>query len=119
LLFNLLDNAIKYTPQGGRVEVTTQCQNGTARLIVSDTGIGISPEHVAHVFERFYRVDPARSRDAGGIGLGLSICRVIAEGHGGTIRLESHEGNGTKVVVTLPLVPSDAPTNGQQTPAVS
>jgi heavy metal sensor kinase len=116
LLFNLLDNAIKYTPEGGRVEVTTQCQNGTARLIVSDTGIGIPSEHIPHVFERFYRVDPARSRDAGGIGLGLSICRVIAEGHGGTIRLESREGNGTKVVVNLPLMPSDAPANGQQTP---
>jgi heavy metal sensor kinase len=111
LLFNLLDNAIKYTPEGGRVEVQCETQNGCADLIVTDTGIGIPSEHVPHIFERFYRVDPARSREAGGTGLGLSICRVIAESHGGTIRLESNAGQGTRVVVTLPLLRAD----GQQT----
>jgi signal transduction histidine kinase len=115
LLFNLLDNAIKYTPQGGRVEVQCECQNGSAELIVADTGIGIPSEHIPHIFERFYRVDPARSREAGGTGLGLSICQVIAKSHGGTIRLESDEGRGTRVVVTLPLLRSDAPPDGQQT----
>ncbi|HWT77538.1 MAG TPA: sensor histidine kinase, partial [Candidatus Methylomirabilis sp.] len=68
-------------------------------------------EHIPHIFERFYRVDPARSREAGGTGLGLSICRVIAESHGGTIRLESDAGQGTRVVVTLPFLRAD----GQQT----
>ena len=68
---------------------------------MSDTGIGIPAEHIPHIFERFYRVDPARSREAGGIGLGLAICRAIVESHGGTIRLESAEGKGTKVIVTL------------------
>jgi heavy metal sensor kinase len=115
LLFNLLDNAIKYTPEGGRVEVNCTCQNGFSELIVIDTGIGIPPEHIPHIFERFYRVDPARSREAGGTGLGLSICRVIAEGHGGTIRPESKESEGTRVVVTLPVLQPDAPVNGEQT----
>jgi signal transduction histidine kinase len=110
LLFNLLDNAIKYTPEGGSVEVQCQTQNGCADLIVTDTGVGIPSEHIPHIFERFYRVDAARSREAGGTGLGLSICRVIAESHGGTIRLESNAGQGTRVVVTLPLLRA----NGQQ-----
>jgi heavy metal sensor kinase len=112
LLFNLLDNAIKYTPEGGKVEVGCECQNGSAELSVSDTGIGIPAEHIPHIFDRFYRVDPARSREAGGTGLGLSICRVIAESHGGTIRLESSTAKGTRAVVTLPLVQPDAP-NGE------
>ena len=115
LLFNLLDNAIKYTPEGGRVEVQCECQDGSAELIVTDTGIGIPSEHIPHIFERFYRVDPARSREAGGTGLGLSICRIIAESHGGTIRLESNEGKGTRVVVTLPVLQPDALPDGQQT----
>jgi signal transduction histidine kinase len=115
LLFNLLDNAIKYTPEGGTVEVRCECRDGSAELIVADTGIGIPSEHIPHVFERFYRIDPARSREAGGTGLGLSICQVIAKGHGGTIRLESNGGQGTRVVVTLPLLRPDVPPDGQQT----
>lgn len=115
LLFNLLDNAIKYTPEGGRVEVQCECQDGSAELIVTDTGIGIPSEHIPHIFERFYRVDPARSQEAGGTGLGLSICRIIAESHGGTIRLESNEGKGTKVVITLPVMQPEALLDGQQT----
>jgi len=82
---------------------------------VADTGIGIPPEHIPHIFERFYRVDPARSREAGGTGLGLSICQVIAKSHGGTMRLESDAAKGTRVVVTLPLLQPDALRNGQQT----
>ena len=112
LLFNLLDNAIKYTPEGGGVEVQCECQDGSAELIVADTGIGIPSQHIPHIFERFYRIDPARSREAGGTGLGLSICRVIAESHGGTIRLESNAGKGTRVVVTLPLLQPDGQRTG-------
>jgi heavy metal sensor kinase len=107
LLFNLLDNAIRYTPEGGRVVVMCESQNGWATLIVTDTGLGVSSEHIPHVFERFYRVDPARSREGGGTGLGLSICQAIAERHGGTIRLESNPDGGTRVVVTLPQLLQD------------
>jgi heavy metal sensor kinase len=104
LLFNLLDNAIKYTPEGGEVETRCRCDGNSVTLTVSDTGAGIPPEHLPRVFERFYRVDPARSREGGGIGLGLAICRAIVESHGGTIRLESAEGEGTKVIVSFPPV---------------
>jgi signal transduction histidine kinase len=119
LLFNLLDNAIKYTPEGGSVEVQCACQDGAVELIVTDTGIGIPSEHIPHIFERFYRIDLARSREAGGTGLGLSICRIIAESHGGTIRLESNEGKGTKVVVTLPVLQPDALPDGCRPAVVS
>ena len=81
-------------------------------MSVTDTGIGIPAEHIPHIFERFYRVDPARSREAGGIGLGLAICRLIVETHGGAIRLESHEGKGTKVLVTLPVLQPNGQQNG-------
>jgi heavy metal sensor kinase len=111
LLFNLLDNAIKYTPQGGKVEISCERENGSADLIVADSGIGIPLEHIPHLFERFYRVDPARSREAGGTGLGLSICQVIARSHGGKIRLESHPGRGTTVIVTFPLMRSESTSN--------
>jgi signal transduction histidine kinase len=109
LLFNLLDNAIKYTSQGGKVEVQCGAHERTVTLIVSDTGIGIPSVHIPHIFERFYRVDPARSREAGGTGLGLAICRAIVEAHGGVIELESTEGSGTRVVVSLPPLRPDAP----------
>jgi heavy metal sensor kinase len=102
LLFNLLDNAIKYTPAGGRVTVRTECLNGRASLRVSDTGVGISPEHLPRVFDRFYRVDPARGRETGGLGLGLAISRAIAESHGGTLEIESTLGQGTRLTLTLP-----------------
>jgi heavy metal sensor kinase len=102
LLFNLLDNAIKFTQAGGSVGVRLALADGLARLEVADTGIGISAEHLPHVFERFYRVDPARAGEAGGVGLGLSICRSIAEVHGGHIRIESAAGRGTLVTFTIP-----------------
>jgi heavy metal sensor kinase len=104
LLFNLLDNAIKYTPEGGKVEARCKCDGGSATLTVSDTGAGIPSERLPHIFERFYRADPARSREAGGIGLGLAICRAIVESHGGTIRLESEVGEGTRVIVNFPVL---------------
>jgi heavy metal sensor kinase len=103
LLFNLLDNAIKYTTNGGAITASGQCPDEEVRVVVSDTGIGIAAEHIPHLFDRFYRVDPARGRDATeGIGLGLAICRSIVESHGGRIEVESHVGRGTRVTFTLP-----------------
>src|SRR5262249_97648 len=107
-LFNLLDNAIKHTPEGGKVEVRSDCDGAEATLTVSDTGSGIPQEHIPRIFERFYRVDPARAREDGGIGLGLAICHAIGESRGGTIRLESRTGQGTKVIVALPLLQAGA-----------
>jgi heavy metal sensor kinase len=103
LLLNLVENAIKYTPQG-KVEIAVRRAEPQAILTVSDTGIGIAPEHLEHIFERFYRVDPDRSRETGGSGLGLSICAAIAHAHGGEIRLESTVGRGSMFEVKLPLV---------------
>ena len=101
LLLNLLDNAVKYTERG-RITVGWEVDGG-ARLWVRDTGIGIAPEHAARVFDRFYRVDQARSRAEGGAGLGLSISRWIAEVHGGALTLQSEPGRGTTVELRLPL----------------
>ena len=103
LLFNLLDNAIKYTPAGGMITVRSTCLEGQARVEVVDTGIGIPAEHLPHIFERFYQVDPARSRETDGIGLGLAICRSIVEAHGGGIEVDSNFGGGTRVTLTLPV----------------
>jgi signal transduction histidine kinase len=101
---NLIDNAIKYTPRGGRVSVLLEAKDGTARLVVTDTGIGIPPEDVPRVFERFFRADRARTRDGvTGSGLGLSICQTIVESHGGTIQCRSRLGEGSKFEVRLPL----------------
>ncbi len=99
----LLDNAIKYNRRDGRVTVRTAVKDKGALLEVSDTGIGIAAEHLPHLGERFYRVDKARSREAGGTGLGLSIARSIAEVHGGTLSLTSVPDKGTTVTIQLPL----------------
>ena len=99
----LLDNAIKYNRRGGRVTVRTGTEQGQAILEISDTGIGIAPEHLPYLGERFYRVDKARSREAGGTGLGLSIARSIAIAHGGTLTLTSIPDQGTTVTLELPL----------------
>ncbi|MFH1419231.1 MAG: ATP-binding protein [Planctomycetota bacterium] len=103
LVGNLLDNAIKNTNTRGRITVSLTPMNGNARLEISDTGRGIPADHLARVFDRFYRVDRARSAQHGGAGLGLSICRMIAECHGGSIDISSSPGEGTSVVVTIPL----------------
>jgi heavy metal sensor kinase len=103
LLFNLLDNAIKFTPSGGTVSVMLERSNSEARVIVEDAGIGIPPEHLPHVFERFYRVDPARDGEVEGTGLGLAIARSIAEAHAGSIGMESTVGVGTRAILTLPV----------------
>ncbi len=102
LCFNILDNAIKYTTDG-TIRVSSRCDDGRVVLTVTDTGIGIPAEHLPRVFDRFYRVDPARSREVEGTGLGLSICRAIAEAHRGRIAIESAPGRGTSVVVTIPV----------------
>lgn len=104
LLLILLDNALKYTPTSGKVTVELRRNGGQAEVVVRDTGEGISPEALPHVFERFYRADPARARDPGGTGLGLPIARWIVEQHGGQIRLDSELGKGTTVSVLLPIL---------------
>jgi len=102
LISNLLDNAVRYTRAGGTISVQIQKQNGDANLTVSDTGIGIPGRDLPRVFERFYRVDRARSRDTGGTGLGLAIVKHVAEQHGGRVEAQSELGRGTTFVVTLP-----------------
>ena len=101
LILILVDNAVKYTPEHGRISVRVQEEKGNVELFVSDTGIGIAPEHQERIFERFYRVDKARSRRMGGNGLGLAIAREIVEAHGGSITLESEPGKGTTFRVQL------------------
>jgi heavy metal sensor kinase len=102
LVINLLDNAIRYTPSGGKVRAELQSANGSVSLRVSDTGIGIAPEDAARVFERFYRAGEDRSRQNGGFGLGLAIVRWIAESHRGTVDCTSRPGEGSTFTVTLP-----------------
>lgn len=102
MLLNLLDNAIKYTPSGGSVSVALACEPANVEIMVSDTGIGIPAEQAPHVFERFYRVDKARSRADGGSGLGLAIAKWVAEAHKGSIDLKSSPGHGSKFTASLP-----------------
>jgi heavy metal sensor kinase len=102
VIVNLVDNAIKYTPAGGLVGMNVRASNGRAMLEVRDNGVGIPAEALPHIFERFYRVDKARSRQMGGSGLGLSIVKAIVEAHGGQIRVESLEGKGSRFLVDLP-----------------
>ncbi len=110
----LLDNAIKYNRQGGRVTLRTSVRAEQAILEVSDTGVGITTENLAHLGERFYRVDKARSREAGGTGLGLSIAQRIAVLHGGQLTLSSIPEQGTTATLTLPLASGTQPDNQQE-----
>lgn len=102
VVINLMTNAIQYTPQGGQVSVSLHTQNGNAKLAVADTGVGLAEKHREHLFERFYRADEARSRDSGGLGLGLAIARSLVTAHGGEITFTSQVGLGTEFVVRLP-----------------
>jgi signal transduction histidine kinase len=101
LLLNLVENAIHHTGPDGTIRITGQRRQDGIRLEISDNGCGIAREHLAHLFDRFYRVDKARSRARGGAGLGLSIAGWIVKQHGGSIELVSQPGAGTTAMVTL------------------
>jgi len=102
-LFNLVENGIKYNKPGGTLTLCIQCSEGNLQIQVTDTGMGIPEESIKHIFERFYRVDKARSRSTGGSGLGLSIVRNIVEKNGGTIEITSKLGQGTQFTLTFPI----------------
>ena len=102
VLQNLLDNAVQYTPPGGRIDVDAEVRDGQAIITVADTGIGIPLADQERIFERFYRVDAARSREVGGTGLGLSISKHIVEAHGGRIWVESDIGQGSRFHFSVP-----------------
>jgi two-component system phosphate regulon sensor histidine kinase PhoR len=104
IISNLIDNAIKYTPAGGQVTIRRRSEGDQTKIDVSDTGVGISPEHHARLFERFYRVDKARSQELGGTGLGLSIVKHLAQAMGGRVSVESAPQQGSTFTVTLPTV---------------
>jgi signal transduction histidine kinase len=104
VLFNLVDNAVRFTPPGGEIRVNARPDGERVQVSVTDTGVGIQPEHLPRVFERFYRVDPARSRDDGGTGIGLAIARSIVEAHGGRIVAKSDPGHGSAFTFDLPAV---------------
>ena len=106
LLLNLVDNAIKYSQPGGKVEISLVTEGTIARLSVLDHGIGIPPEAQRRIFDRFYRTDAARAHAKKGTGLGLSICKWIAEAHHGRIEVQSTEGEGSRFTVVLPIAPS-------------
>jgi signal transduction histidine kinase len=106
LLRNLVDNAMRYTRPGGRVDVSLSADDANVMLTVADTGIGIPTRDLPRIFERFYRVDRARSRETGGTGLGLSIVKHVVENHGGTVHVTSELGQGTTFVVRLPTRPT-------------
>ncbi len=103
MFLNLISNAIKYTPENGHLEIVLAQESGFARVDIIDSGIGIAPEHLPHIFDRFYRVDKARNRMDGGTGLGLSIVKWIAEAHGGSIKVTSDVGSGSAFSVRLPI----------------
>ena len=116
VIVNLVANAIKYTQEGGEVEVNDRGDHGTAVLEVSDNGAGISAHALGHVFERFYRADKARSRNSGGAGLGLAIVKAICTAHGAEIKVSSKEGKGSRFTVELPLL--DVPESDLAKPAL-
>jgi two-component system, OmpR family, sensor kinase len=113
----LLDNALKYTPDGGNVTVRVEEENGGVALAVSDTGVGIAEDQLPLIFERFHRADPSRSE--GGAGLGLSIARQIADAHGGQIRAESTPGTGSTFTLLLPKRSRSSTTEDFNEPAPS
>jgi two-component system sensor histidine kinase BaeS len=105
---NLLANAIRYSPEGSCITLaTTRVQAHRAAVIVSDFGPGIPDHEIPHVFDRFYRADPSRARDTGGFGLGLAISRALVQAYGGTITVCSNVGEGTSMIVELPVLTAD------------
>ncbi|GDY29483.1 two-component sensor histidine kinase [Gandjariella thermophila] len=115
-LSNLIDNAIAYSPDGSPVSISRRLVDGFVEIAVTDRGIGIAPEHQQRVFERFFRVDPARSRVTGGTGLGLAIVKHVAANHGGEVRLWSQPGTGSTFTLRLPARTSGAGVNGTSVP---
>jgi signal transduction histidine kinase len=103
LVLNLIENAIRYNRPGGEVVLSAKRTESAVVMSVKDSGIGIAPDEQEKIFERFYRVDKARSREAGGTGLGLPIARAIAEAHGGTLTVKSEPGKGSEFILTLPV----------------
>jgi heavy metal sensor kinase len=103
LFLNLISNAVKYTPEAGRVEIALGTRSGQAIVSVADTGIGIPAEHLPHIFDRFYRIDKARNREAGGTGLGLAIVQSLAQAHDGRVMVASMPGEGSTFTVYLPI----------------
>ena len=102
MFINLIDNAIKYTPERGSIGIHISQPDSYFRVEIADTGVGIPKEHLPRIFERFYRVDKTRSRKLGGTGLGLSIVKHIVIMHGGKINVQSEEGKGSRFIVELP-----------------
>ena len=132
VVWNLLTNAVKFTPKGGKIDVLVERVNSHVEITVHDSGIGISPEFLPHLFERFRQADSSTTRKFGGLGLGLSIVKQLVELHGGTVTAESAgEGKGATFIVSLPLravrdaaaFPREHPTTGRhaaiRTPEVS
>ena len=103
ILYNLTENAIKYTPEGGTIHVKAEQQGDTATITVKDNGIGIAPDDLPRIFDRFYLVDKARARKSGGNGIGLSLVKFLVELFGGTIDVKSQIGQGTTFTLTFPL----------------
>ncbi|MEO6061130.1 MAG: ATP-binding protein, partial [Thermoflexales bacterium] len=102
LITNLVDNALRYTPEGGTIEARVSAGRAELRVDIQDTGIGIAPEHIDRVFDRFFRADAARDRESGGTGLGLAIAKAIVDGHNGTLSVKSQLGRGTCFTICLP-----------------
>jgi signal transduction histidine kinase len=109
MLWNLLENAAQYTPDGGRIELHLRPVNGFARVEVQDTGIGIAEKDMPHVFDRFYRGEGARAIREEGVGLGLAIVKYVAEAHTGTVTVSSQPGRGTTFSVDIPLAAQPSP----------
>lgn len=104
VVINIISNAIKYTPDGGQIDIKLmKTQHDSVIINIRDNGIGIPQEDIAHLFERFYRVEKSRNQDAGGTGLGLAIAKELVEAHGGSIKVDSVFGQGTSVTIELPV----------------
>jgi signal transduction histidine kinase len=102
-LDSLIENAVNHTGPGGRIEISARREGSHVSVVVADSGVGIAPEHLERIFERFGRADPGRSRTAGGVGLGLSIVKAIVEAHGGSVRVRSRVGEGSEFEIVLPF----------------